>query len=52
MNFVDYVLDFRPDTFVYTTADNTGFLLPQNGAYFVVGNDGEWNTNFVYFKRK
>ncbi len=32
--------NIRPDTFVYTTADNAGFLLPQKGAYFVVGNDG------------
>lgn len=31
---------FRPDTFVYTTADETGFLLPQHGAYLVLRNDG------------
>lgn len=30
-----------PDTFVYTTADQSGFLLPQPGAYFVVNYDGK-----------
>ena len=30
-----------PDTFVYTIADSAGFLSPQIGAYFVVGNDGK-----------
>lgn len=33
---------FRPDTFVYTTADQTGFLLPQVGAYFVVSYQGKF----------
>jgi hypothetical protein len=27
---------WTPDTFIYTTADHNGFLLPQNGANFVV----------------
>ena len=31
----------RPDTFIYTTADQNGFLIPQAGAYFVVNNAGE-----------
>jgi hypothetical protein len=31
---------FRPDTFVYTTADQSGFLLPQLGAYFVLKSEG------------
>ena len=35
-----YLSNQRPDTFVYTTADHTGFLLPQAGAYFVVGYSG------------
>lgn len=30
-----------PDTFVYTTAAQSGFLLAQPGAYFVVGNEGK-----------
>ena len=42
INFFDniYIQNQRPDTFVYTTADHTGFLLPQAGAYFVVGYSG------------
>ena len=31
---------WTPDTFVYTTADQSGFLLPQAGAYFVVSSTG------------
>ena len=31
---------WTPDTFVYTTADQSGFLLPQTGAYFVVQSEG------------
>ena len=31
----------RPDTFIYTTADASGYLMPQKGAYFVVGHDGQ-----------
>ena len=31
---------WTPDTFIYTTADQSGFLLPQIGAYFVVNHDG------------
>ena len=30
-----------PDTFVYTTADQSGFLLPQTGAYFVINHQGK-----------
>jgi len=32
---------WTPDTFVYTTADASGFLLPQLGAYFVLGSNGK-----------
>ena len=31
---------WTPDTFVYTTADQSGFLLPQTGAYFVINHEG------------
>ncbi len=30
----------RPDTFIYTTADSSGFILPQKGAFFVVESSG------------
>ena len=30
-----------PDTFIYTTADPSGFILPQKGAYFVVESSGQ-----------
>lgn len=29
-----------PDTFIYTTADQTGFLLPQVGTYFIIQHQG------------
>ena len=35
------IVHFRPDTFIYTTADASGFLLPQMGAYFVVESSGK-----------
>jgi hypothetical protein len=35
-----FSFQIRPDTFSYTTADQTGFLLPQTGAYFVVQSQG------------
>ncbi|RNA21567.1 neuronal acetylcholine receptor subunit alpha-10-like [Brachionus plicatilis] len=31
---------WTPDTFVYSTADHSGFLLPQTGAYFVINYQG------------
>ncbi|CAF0711272.1 unnamed protein product [Brachionus calyciflorus] len=31
---------WTPDTFIYTTADQSGFLIPQSGAYFVVRSEG------------
>ena len=43
---LSFNLNYRPDTFVYTTADQTGFLLPQVGAYFVVSSKGK---HFIYW---
>ncbi len=37
-----------PDTFIYTTADQSGFLLPQTGAYFVINHEG----SLLIFVRK
>jgi nicotinic acetylcholine receptor, invertebrate len=31
---------WTPDTFVYTTADQSGFLMPQAGTYFIVQHEG------------
>ena len=31
---------WTPDTFVYTTADQSGFLMPQVGTYFIIQNNG------------
>ena len=36
-----------PDTFIYTTADQNGFLLPQNGANFVIRHTGK--QNLIHF---
>lgn len=40
---------WTPDTFVYTTADHTGFLLPQTGAYFVVSSSGKRSRKKSHF---
>jgi hypothetical protein len=35
------LLFLRPDTFVDTSADQSGFLLPQKGSLFLVTNNGK-----------
>lgn len=37
-----YYLIKSPDTFIYTTADHNGFLMPQSGANFVVRFSGKF----------
>lgn len=44
--FKENFLNFRPDTFIYSTADHSGFLLPQTGAYFVINYKGK--NEFIF----
>jgi len=46
----DYI--WTPDTFIYTTADRSGYLLPYSGVYILINNFGRifWPIPSTYMK--